>query len=86
MKGSRYDWLEGPNRGKGGGFLKTLRERCKPFPEWAEITDYFGEYKNIGPYRTLAKQYGFILRRKDGRIYAAVAPFAVPTATKGKTT
>lgn len=67
--------------GKSSGFMRTLRERARPFPEWADISDYFGGNLNIGPYRTLAKSYGFLLRRKDSRVYACIAPFAVSTAT-----
>lgn len=68
--------------GKPSGFVAILRERAKPFPEWTDITDYFGGYLNIGPYRTLAKTYGCLLRRKESRVYCCIAPFAVPTATK----
>ena len=66
--------------GKPSGFVAILRERAKPFPEWSEITEYFAGNLNIGPYRTLAKRYGCMLRRKSNRVYCCIAPFAVPTA------
>lgn len=76
--------------GKPSGFHAMLRERARPFPEWADITDYFGSYLNIGPYRTFAKERGYILRRKNSRVYCCIAPFAIPTAVptakKGNTT
>ena len=75
--------------GRSSGFMATLRERARPFPEWADISDFFNGDLNIGPYRTYAKKYGFLLRRKDSRVYACIAPFAVstaaPTATKENT-
>jgi len=83
VKRTRWETLVGPERGTPSGFMAMLRTRCKMFPEWVEITDYFGEYRNLGPYRTRAGEKGFILRRKDGKVYACIAPRAAPTATKG---